>query len=161
MTSPKLGEINLVVLDIWCAFRVIKVIKLSDESIYNYWQWDILYSLKEEVRSLDTWVLRKAFILLNTRKLFITWFRPSSAAGTPCVLQVFAIQVQPDVREKTGLFALVKDLNSRKSNCCSCCIGLDTRSYSNEVKVELPSIPVGSFAKTWLDLFCGQNWLGF
>ena len=117
--------------------------------------------VKEEVRSSDTWALRKAVILLNARQLFITWFKPSSAAGTPCALEIFAIRVQPDVREKIGLFALVNDLNSRKSNCCSCCIGLDTRSYSNEVKVELPSIPVGSFARTWSDLLRGQNWLGF
>ena len=100
-----------------------------------------------EVRNLDTRALRKAVIHLSARQLFITGFKPSSAAGTPCALEIIAIRVQPDVREKIGLFALENNLNSRKSNCCSRCIALDKRSYSSEVKVDLTRILVGSFAR--------------
>ena len=101
--------------------------------------------VKEELRSLDT--LRKAVILLNGLQFFITRFKPSLAAGTPCALETFAIRVQPDIREKIGLFALENNLNSRKSNCCSRCIALDKGSYSSEVKVDLTIMLVGSFAR--------------
>ena len=126
----------------------------SMQQDYNCRELDLMkffrFSLKKSWRGgTEFWhlPLRKAVILLNARQLFITWFRPSSVAGKPCFRGIFAIRVQPDVREKIGLFALVNNLNSRKSNWCSRCITLDKRSYSSEVKVELTSILVGSFAR--------------